>query len=57
MHLVPLSAGGCPGAPGKYGNLQCKDDLCQSCKDIDDKFSGKGKFRGQTQFQNVNINN
>jgi hypothetical protein len=57
MHLVPLSAGGCPGAPGKYGNLQCKYDLCAACKDIDDQFSGKGKFTGQPQFQNVNINN
>ncbi len=48
MHLVPLSAGGCPGAPGKNGNLQCKDSLCNVCKGIDDQFSA---------IQTVNINN
>lgn len=48
MHLVPLSAGGCPGKPGKDGNLQCKDLLCDVCKAIDKKFS---------PFQTVNINN
>lgn len=48
MHLVPLSAGGCPGKPGKDGNLQCKDNLCSACKETDDKFS---------PIQTVNINN
>jgi Domain of unknown function (DUF4150) len=49
MHLVPLSAGGCPGKPGKDGNLQCKDNLCSNaCRATDSKFS---------PIQTVNINN
>jgi hypothetical protein len=48
MHLVPLSAGGCPGKPGKDGNLQCKDDLCGPCRATDSKFSA---------IQTVNLNN
>lgn len=41
MHLTPIAAGGCPGTPDG-GNLQCKDDLCQVCKDIDDGWSSEG---------------
>src|SRR5262249_11709524 len=38
-HLVPRSAGGCPGAPGKNGNLQPNKDLCKVCQGIDQEFS------------------
>jgi hypothetical protein len=52
MHLVPLAAGGCPGKPkddgSPNGNLQCKDDLCENCQNIDTAFS---------PIQTVNINN
>ncbi|AZD61550.1 hypothetical protein C4K18_3579 [Pseudomonas chlororaphis subsp. aurantiaca] len=44
MHLVPLSAGGCPVG---NGNLQCKELLCDTCKAIDSKFS---------PFQTVDMN-
>jgi hypothetical protein len=43
MHLVPISAGGCPGT-SDGGNLQCKDDLCSNCKDIDTGWE-KGGFQ------------
>jgi hypothetical protein len=50
MHLVPLSAGGCPGKPHKDGNLECKDSprMCDACRATDSKF---------TPIQTVNINN
>jgi hypothetical protein len=38
-HLVPRSAGGCPGKPGKDGNLQNNKDLCPVCQGIDEQFS------------------
>jgi hypothetical protein len=44
-HLVPKSAGGCPGKPGKEGepskdgNLQNNMDLCPVCQGIDAEFS------------------
>jgi hypothetical protein len=43
-HLVPRSAGGCPGGTGedgkpKDGNLQNNKDLCRVCQGIDEEFS------------------
>lgn len=44
-HLAPRSAMGCPGSPGREGNLQRHDELCQACQDLDKEFS---------DFQTVN---
>ena len=45
MHLVPLAAGGCPGTEDG-GNLQCKNDLCGPCQQIDNDWK---KTTGDTQ--------
>ncbi len=51
-HLTPKSAGGCPGAEGKAGNLAVDADLCGDCRKLEDEFThlqkpvGIGPFKG-----------
>ena len=38
-HRVPKEAGGCPGAPPSYGNLQPQQTLCAFCQSIDQEMT------------------